>query len=211
VVVISHSVPDAQRLVAYLLVGDTKAVVAADLRRVLRAKLPEFMIPSQFVFLDAFPMSPNGKVDRRALSALNPALEQEYVAPRTDEEAKLADIWQEVLSLERVGIEDNFFELGGHSLMAIQVAARIRRTFQIEISVRSLFDQPTISGLACELGKARANGETARGPLLSRRRDSPPASSKEDILAQLNHLSAEELQDVLDRMLEDRLTKPQGR
>jgi len=140
---------------------------------------------------------------------MNPALEHEYVAPRTDDEAKLVEIWQEVLSLERVGIDDNFFELGGHSLMAIRVAARIRRTFQLEISVRSLFEQPTIGGLACELEKARANGETVRGPLLVRRNDSPPARSKEDILAQLNHLSTEELQDVLNRMLADRLPRPQ--
>jgi acyl carrier protein len=169
------------------------------------------MIPSQFVVLDAFPKLPSGKVDRRALSTMKPALEHEYVAPRTDEEAQLVEIWREVLSLDRVGIDDNFFELGGHSLMAIRVAARIRRTFQLEISVRSLFEQPTIGGLACELVKARANGETVQGPPLLRRKDSPPAVSKEDILAQLKHLSTDELQDVLNRMLEDRLPRPQER
>jgi amino acid adenylation domain-containing protein len=211
VVMISHRVADSQHLVAYVLVGDVNAVVAGDLRRALRSTLPESMIPSQFVVLDAFPKLPSGKVDRRALSTMKPALEHEYVAPRTDEEAQLVEIWREVLSLDRVGIDDNFFELGGHSLMAIRVAARIRRTFQLEISVRSLFEQPTIGGLACELVKARANGETVQGPPLLRRKDSPQAVSKEDILAQLKHLSTDELQDVLNRMLEDKRPRPQER
>jgi acyl carrier protein len=208
IAVISPDGPDRHRLIVYMMVNDAKNVTADDLRRNLRLILPEPMIPSQFVFVDGFPMLPSGKVDRRALAAMILMLEREYVAPRTEVEVKLAEMWQEVLSLERVGIENNFFELGGHSLMAIRVAARIRRVFGIEISVGSLFDQPTISGLARELEKARANGNTVRWPVLLRATEGLPYGRKEAILAQLQHLPTEELKDILSQMLDDQASKP---
>jgi acyl carrier protein len=108
------------------------------------------MMPASFTFLQAFPLSPNGKVDRRALAipdAGRPELSQTFVAPRSATEELLAEIWSEILGVEKIGIHDNFFHLGGHSLRVIQVVSRIRQTFDLEISVRHLFQNPTISKL----------------------------------------------------------------
>jgi acyl carrier protein len=118
------------------------------------------MIPSAFVLLDALPLTPNGKLDRKALPAPDqnrPEPEESYVAPRTPVEEMLAEIWAEVLKLDKVGIHDNFFELGGHSLLATQVISRVRNTFQVEVPVRSLFEIPTVAHLAkaIEEGKQR--------------------------------------------------------
>jgi len=109
------------------------------------------MIPSVFVVLDALPLTPNGKVDRRALPAPDqsrPDLEQGYRAPRTPMEEMLAEIWREVLKLERIGIHDNFFDLGGHSLLATQVISRVRTEYQTDVALRTLFEMPTIAELA---------------------------------------------------------------
>jgi acyl carrier protein len=117
----------------------------------LQERLPPYMVPSAFVFVDALPLSPNGKIDRRALPAPDPArpeLEGEYAAPRTPLEEVLAGIWCEVLGLERVGVHDNFFELGGHSLTATQVISRINDAFQCTVSVRTIFDRPCVAKLA---------------------------------------------------------------
>jgi FkbM family methyltransferase len=126
-----------------LLSGDT-------LKLWVREKLPDYMVPSAFVFLDALPLTPNGKLDRRSLPAPDAvAFERKdlYLAPRTATEQRLAEIWIGVLSVKEVGIHENFFELGGHSLLAIQLVSRIRDAFQIELPLRTLFDQPTIAGL----------------------------------------------------------------
>jgi hypothetical protein len=109
------------------------------------------MVPSAFVALDAFPLNANGKVDRRALpapDAVRPELEQTFAAPRNPVEEILAQIWSKVLQIERIGIHDNFFELGGHSLLATQVISRLRNAVNLDVALRSLFENPTIAGLA---------------------------------------------------------------
>jgi len=122
-----------------------------DLIRLLRKQLPEYMTPSEFIFLNSFPLTPNGKIDRSALPSPDqsrPELDQPYVAPRTGVERKLANMWAEVLSRESVGVKDNFFELGGHSLLATQVISRIRENFGLELPLRSMFESPTVADLA---------------------------------------------------------------
>jgi acyl carrier protein len=120
------------------------------LRAFLQEKLPDYMIPSAFVFLDALPLTANRKVDRRALPAPDlerSRLETKFVAPRTQVEKALSKIWGEVLGLERVGVHDNFFELGGHSLLATQVMSRARDNFKMELPLLRFFETPTIVGL----------------------------------------------------------------
>jgi acyl carrier protein len=109
--------------------------------------------------LDSLPLTPNGKVDRRALPAPDqsrPELVNSFVAPRTSVEDTLAKIWAEVLKLEKVGIHDNFFELGGHSLLATQVISRVREAFQLEVSLRDLFENPTVASLAVKTAEIQA-------------------------------------------------------
>ena len=116
-------------------------------------------------------------------------------------ETKLAEIWQELLEVEKVGIEQNFFELGGHSLLVLQVTARIRRIFDVELPVRSVFEAPTIARLAEEVQKADAMGLKARTPILQRR-PRTPSVSRETLLAQLDGLSSTELQNLLQRVID---------
>jgi acyl carrier protein len=114
-------------------------------------RLPDYMIPSALVILDALPLTPSGKVDRQALPAPDwsrRALDQTYVAPRTPIETEVAGLIVQVLGVERVGIHDNFFTLGGHSLLATQLVARLRDRFGLELPLRSLFEAPTVAGLA---------------------------------------------------------------
>ncbi len=139
------------RLVAYVITRNKASVTISALRDFLKGKLPDYMMPSQFVFLDSLPLTPNGKLDRTALpqpDQTRPELIGTFVAPRTPVEELLAELWAEVLNLERVGIHDNFFELGGHSLLATQVVSRVRQAFQMELPLRSLFENPTIEGFA---------------------------------------------------------------
>ena len=112
------------------------------------------MVPASFTVLDRLPLTPSGKVDRRALPSPDRArreLERDFVAPRTDSEATIAAIWSEVLGLDRVGVTENFFELGGHSLLLPQVLHRLRAAFQVDVPLRALFDEPTVEGLAITL------------------------------------------------------------
>jgi hypothetical protein len=136
-----------QRLVAYLVAE--QALTSWELREYLRELLPEYMVPSFFVLLNALPLTPNGKLDRDALpSPQYTDLTDAYVAPRTPVEEMLCGIWSEVLKTQRVGVYDNFFDLGGHSLLATQVISRLRDTFQVEqLSLRKLFEFPTVTGL----------------------------------------------------------------
>jgi amino acid adenylation domain-containing protein len=162
VVTVRKDESSRKRLVAYIIAARTSIPPAsAELRRHLKHKLPEYMIPSLFVRLDALPLTNSGKVDRRALPAPEPGQEErdeEYVAPRSVVEEMLASIWSEVLSGVKVGVNDNFFELGGHSLLATQVMSRVREAFGIEIALRSLFEQPTVEGLAETIGEALRAG-----------------------------------------------------
>lgn len=152
VVLVREDRPGDKRLVAYVVLADDEhASWLADLRAFLQERLPAYMLPAAYVPLPALPLTPNGKVDRRALPAPDHDLyapESATIAPRTPIEEILADLWAEVLSLERVGVEDNFFEVGGHSLFATQVISRIRQLLHIELPLRVLFEQPSIAELA---------------------------------------------------------------
>ncbi|HEY9134888.1 MAG TPA: amino acid adenylation domain-containing protein, partial [Pseudomonadales bacterium] len=117
-------------------------------REQLKNHLPDYMVPSNVVVLASWPLTPNGKIDRKALPKADAHRVQEYIAPRNELEERLAAIWAELLGLERVGVKDNFFEIGGHSLLATRVIARCRETFQIEIPLRNLFDDATLENLA---------------------------------------------------------------
>jgi len=120
------------------------------LRDHLKATLPDYMLPNAFVFLDRMPLSANGKLDRKALPAPDfcGQLQKQYVEPRTETEQILADIWAEVLDLERVGVKDNFFELGGHSLLATQLVSRLCQKFNIELPLKAIFEDGTIEKIA---------------------------------------------------------------
>jgi amino acid adenylation domain-containing protein/thioester reductase-like protein len=148
--------PGDQRLVAYVVGRDGQVPAAADLRSLLQEKLPDYMMPSAFVALEALPLTLSGKVDRKALPPPGEArrdLGREYVAPRTPLEKALASAWAEALHVDRVGVHDNFFELGGHSLLATQLAARLRNAVGAEVPVRAFFVGPTVAHLARYLGE----------------------------------------------------------
>jgi len=139
-----------EALVAYVVAGRDARLDAQRLRAELRATLPEYMVPSAFVFLPSIPLSPSGKVDRRALPH---HLNQQRgapvcVGPRTAVEQALADIWADILRLDRISVDDNFFDLGGHSLMGTKLMARVCSDFGIDVPLRRLFEHPTIAGLA---------------------------------------------------------------
>jgi amino acid adenylation domain-containing protein len=172
--------PGEKRLVAYVVMGDggrgmgngTPASENSDstpityhpspitqLRAWLNERLPDYMTPAAFVILEALPLTPGGKVDRKALPApeATPSDHKHgYVSPRTPVEQELAALWADVLKVDRVGIDDNFFELGGHSLLATQLVSRLRTTFQVELPLRRLFETPTIAGLALLLAETQA-------------------------------------------------------
>jgi amino acid adenylation domain-containing protein len=140
-----------KRLVAYVVAGKKRTPSSEELRNHLRAKLPEYMVPAVFLTLDRLPLSRSGKVNRHALPAVAKARVSDldgYVAPRTPIEEILTGIWAEVLKVDRVGVHDNFFDLGGHSLLATQLMSRVRTAFELEVSLRSLFDGPTVGDLA---------------------------------------------------------------
>lgn len=139
-----------KRLVAYLVATKGQKPVASDLRAFIATTLPDYMVPSAFVVLDALPLSPNGKLDRGALPApeLAAQLDTDHVAPRTPIETAVAAVWADVLSVERVGAHDNFFELGGHSLLAGEVIARLRSSLDRDLSLRMIFAGPTVAELA---------------------------------------------------------------
>jgi amino acid adenylation domain-containing protein len=150
VVVAREDVAGDKRLVAYVVAAGTTAINAAELRSHLKQVLPDHMVPSAFVLLDALPLTPNGKVDRRALPAPegNAVVRGEYVAPQAPVEQVLAEVWRDVLKLDRVGVHDNFFELGGHSLLLTQVHARLVRKLGKEFPIALLFQYPTIRSLS---------------------------------------------------------------
>ena len=140
--------PGDRRLVAHVVLRSGQSLDAPGVRSFLKQTLPEYMVPSSFVFLDSLPLTANGKIDRKALpepDQRRPELEEVYVAPRTPVEELLAEIWAEVLKLDKVGIDDNFFDLGGHSLLATQAISRICQALKVEIPLRALFERPTVA------------------------------------------------------------------
>jgi len=151
VVVAREDVPGDKLLVAYIVPDGDQTPSVSMLRQTLKDKLPEYMVPNAFVMLEKFPLTPSGKTDRRSLpspTGLRPELESAYVAPQTEIEQTITAIWQEVLQLEKIGVNDNFFDVGGHSFRMAQVHSRLREKLQRDISMLEMFKYPTISSLA---------------------------------------------------------------
>jgi thioesterase domain-containing protein/acyl carrier protein len=161
VVTVWDDLPGGKQLVGYVVAEGDVPPSADELRESLGQVLPDYMIPPTFIVLEAIPLTPNGKVDYRALPRPEhaEAAPCEYVAPRTAEEQQLADIWCELLHLERVGIHDNFFALGGHSLLAVRMVVQVRATLGVELRVAAVFAAPTIAKMA-ECIEAARRGET---------------------------------------------------
>ncbi|WP_197321891.1 non-ribosomal peptide synthetase [Saccharomonospora sp. NB11] len=180
VVVVREDVPGDQRLVAYVVpdpAAGSEDEVRRQLRSALAAKLPDYMVPSAFVLLDALPRTPSGKTDRNALPAPEMSRqggERTYVAPRTAEEKTLCELFSQVLGVPEVGIDDSFFALGGHSLLATRLVSRIRATLDVELPVRSLFEKPTVAELAELLREEDTDTRPALRPMP--RPDSLPLS-----------------------------------
>jgi aspartate racemase len=180
--------PGQKRLVAYVVCDQSEtALTGSALRKFLKERLPDYMIPASFIFLDHLPLNSSGKVDQKALpepDRSRPEMEEGYVAPRTPTEELLAGIWAELLRVERIGIYDDFFDLGGHSLMATQIISRVREAFQVEISLRTFFQGANIFELAQAI-------ET------SERVDNVDVDEIAKALAQLESLSEEEVKAML--------------
>jgi amino acid adenylation domain-containing protein len=148
VVVLSEDEID-KRLIGYVVAKENAAVTATELRGYLKERLPEYMVPAAFVFLEKLPLTANGKVDRRALRA--PERTDggvEHVTPRTVLEEVLVGLWEDVLGAQQIGVHDNFFELGGHSLLAMQLMSRVRQSFGVELPLRALFESPSVARIA---------------------------------------------------------------
>jgi len=190
-VVMAHQ----DQLIGYVVAEEGAQVTTSELRRHLSAHLPEYMIPSIFVPMTEFKLTPNGKVDRKALpvpDGSRPVLEREFVAPQTTTEKMLAEIWSEVLGISEIGIKDNFFELGGHSLLATTIVSRIRASFSIELPLRYLFEEPTIARLALVITEGQA-AKATNVPAIERIEE----QDELELLAQLDDFSDEEVESML--------------
>jgi amino acid adenylation domain-containing protein len=174
-----------KRLMAYVVLNRAEAATARQLREFLKGKLPEYMLPSGFVFLDALPLTATGKVDRGALppEETGAGSDEGYLAPRTALEEVLCRLFCEVLGRERVGVRDSFFELGGHSLLATQVVSRVRGALGVELPLRRLFGSPTAEGLAAAI--LEEAGERER------------VERTAELLLKLSAFSDEEVEDLL--------------
>jgi acyl carrier protein len=175
-------------LAAYVVAPHGPLPTGGELRAFLKAKLPEYMLPSVYRVLDKLPLTPHGKADRHALPRSEGGereLDVAFVAPRNAVEEVLSEIFAEVLRVERVGINDNFFELGGHSLLATQVASLVRKTFQPDLPLRKIFEAPTVASLAALL----VAGETSPGQF----------EKRAETLRRIESLSADELEEMLRR------------
>jgi amino acid adenylation domain-containing protein len=200
-VVVSGDEAANHLLVAYIVPAKEHTVIQSELRRHLKTKLPDYMVPTAFVTIDALPTTPNGKLDLRALPPFDAARRQSpdgYVAPRNELEETLVAIWAEVLKVDRIGVLDNFFELGGHSLMVAQVIARVRKYTGVEVPVRSLFEEPTVASLAAAVERARADGATPGMRLVPGR---SLRQTREQLEMRLRELSDEEIDGLLTTAL----------
>jgi amino acid adenylation domain-containing protein len=181
-----------KRVVAYIVRKEEEAT-AADLRAWLRKRLPEYMVPQAFVMLEELPMTANGKVDRRALPAAKEAESgngAEVIAPRTETEAAVAEMWREVLRLERVSVDDNFFEVGGHSLLATRVMSQVRKRLGVEVELRIFFEDATVEGLANQIDLAKKSAPVLNAQSIKPvpRTGNPPLSFAQKRLWFLNQL-----------------------
>jgi len=200
VVVTQDDERGSQRLVAYTVANTEPAPTFSELGSFLKEKLPDYMIPYAFVFLTSLPITPSGKVDRNALPVpdnFRPDLDIAYVMPRNEVEQTIAQIWQDILGVEKVGIHDNFFELGGHSLLATQVISQMRKAFQVELPLRHLFEAPTVAdqGFAIQQKQGEKNTQNLN-PISKIERE-----NAEQVLANLNQMSEQDVDSLLQEML----------
>ena len=165
-VLLREDVPGDKRLVAYVVAGSVSRPGVEEFHSYVKGKLPDYMVPSAFVFLDALPLTPHGKLDRSALPRPEDGSRSgnHSVAPRNPTEEVLAGIWSEVLGVTEVGIHDDFFLLGGHSLLATQVIARVRQALRVDLPLRALFEAPTVAGVADRVMSARADSSIRPPP-----------------------------------------------
>jgi acyl carrier protein len=197
VVIAREDTPGDRRLVAYVVRNPnyqrgtepaTELGQIPQLRSWLQERLPDYMMPSNFVILDKLPLNANGKVDRHALPAPDAAsyvTEETFITPRTPEEERVAEIWAEVLNIRPISVEANFFDLGGHSLLATRVVSRIREAFGVELPLRVLFDSPTVAALARHLAAAPHEQTEVRRIA--------------EMLEKLAHLSEDETKSLLEQ------------
>ncbi|HEX8558226.1 MAG TPA: amino acid adenylation domain-containing protein, partial [Pyrinomonadaceae bacterium] len=193
-VVLSGQTPNDRRLVAFVVAPSAPPSLPGELRASLKKELPEYMTPASITALDALPLMPGGKVDRRLLSTLGRAraeAESEYVAPRNATEEVLAGIWSQLLGLARVGVNDNFFDLGGHSLLASQAISRLRAVLNVEAPLRTFFEKPTVAELAAYVEACTREEQGLSAPPLARaeRAAPPPLSFAQQRLWFLHHLA----------------------
>jgi acyl carrier protein len=184
VVVAREDTPGDKRLVAYVVAEAGELIDQVAVREALKTQLPDYMVPSHVMVLEAFPLTPNAKIDRKALPAPEgvaaSAGAQAFVSAENDLERTIAGIWQEILNVPRVGVQDNFFDIGGHSLLTVRVHARLRSAVDRQVSLTDLFRFPTIRSLAKHMGGGVATvnvveesldrAETRRQAMMRRRR-----------------------------------------
>ncbi len=185
VAIVGEDTPGHKTLMAYV-VPHQKPPIPSELRDFLKTKLPDYMIPAIFMPLETLPMTPNGKVDRRALPAPYASQREHeagFVPPRTPTEEVIAAIWAEVLGIEKIGIHDHFFALGGHSLLATQVLSRLQEAFSLQLPLRRVFDRPTIAALA-EL-------------VMAQQLEQAESDALEQILGEIETLSDDDVQQQL--------------
>ncbi len=187
VVLVREDAPGDKRLVAYLVAPGGEQSAAA-LRHALQQDLPEPMIPSAFVFVEAFPLTPHGKVDRRSLPSPEISRSEtvpDFVPPRTPLEEEVARVWKEVLGVERISVNDSFWDLGGHSLLATRVLSRIEASFEVDLPLQVLFASPTLSAFAAAVGE---------GALATELEEDLDAA-----LAELGNLSEDEIRALIEQ------------
>ena len=206
VVAMENHAGDLQ-LVAYVVLAEQAVVTVGELQSYLKQKLPDYMVPSAFVELEALPLTPNGKVDRGALpkpSREHRELEERYQAPRTEVESIMAAIWSEMLGVEHVGTEDNFFDLGGSSLLASKLFVRLREEFQIDLPLRLLFESPTLASISAQVEaerKVRACREPKPAPRWSYLIELQAGQNRSPIFCFPGGTGGEFLQFVLARLM----------
>jgi amino acid adenylation domain-containing protein len=188
-VVLDENEVGDKRLVAYFISANASSIPADEMRDFLRRGLPEHMVPSLFIRLETIPLTPNGKIDRKALPSPNssrPELAAPYLAPRTPLEKELVEVWTKSLGLERVGVNDHFFDLGGHSLIATQIVHVMRETYQIKIPLTFFFtNAPTIAALAASIEQEQIEEAEEEG--LSAELEALDALSDEEVRALLGN------------------------
>ncbi|MFL6292866.1 MAG: non-ribosomal peptide synthetase, partial [Thermoanaerobaculia bacterium] len=192
VVIAREDVPGDKRLVAYVAGSGLSNLSAVDLRHALQQVLPDPMVPSAFVFLEAFPLTAHGKVDRRSLpapDAAHPATAAEFVAPQTALEEEVAQVWGEVLGVERVGSNDSFWELGGHSLLATRALSRLEASFGVALPLQSLFAAPTLAGFSSVLAESVLAGQGE--------------AEMDEAMAELGDLTEEEVRALIEQTVRE--------